>query len=276
VLRCLTWANAIAGRFDLNAAASDSWSATNGCCPPTFALGTLAGDPVTTATPPSSPCRWRSSAALSDTATHCCPPARHAVKYSGPSFAGVKTNYDFCAYEGTYVCNAWKTQAPTARRMFGENATTRRVMITDWHQQQPSPWRRPPTTCNNGTCAAWGYRGWVQVGHRPGQGINRWDYGIAGSCRSTAASAAGRMGSMHSGGANCVFADGSVRFLSETADVTLLTRLSAMADGNPTGDIRKRRREEWTWASGAASARRSSDQHRRADAAPLRPCFLNV
>jgi len=98
----------------------------------------------------------------------------YAVKYSGSSFAGVKTNYDFCAYEGTYVCNAWKTQAPTARRMFGENSNTRRVMITDGTSNTIA---LAETTYDVYTATA--PPGAIAAGAGsatdPGQGINRWD-----------------------------------------------------------------------------------------------------
>ena len=38
-------------------------------------------------------------------------------------------------------------------------------------------------------------------------------------------------GSMHLGGVQFAFADGSVRMLKETTDLTTLERLAAMADG---------------------------------------------
>jgi prepilin-type processing-associated H-X9-DG protein len=63
-------------------------------------------------------------------------------------------------------------------------------------------------------------------------GINDWSYygyitpevGRLGSW--------GRAGSLHPSGANFCFADGSVRFIGEDTNVTLLTRLGYMADGN--------------------------------------------
>jgi len=127
---------------------------------------------------------------------------------------------------------------PSAQRMFGETAKLG-APCSRMAPATPSPGGNHLRSYN-GTCNAWGYRGWVQVGIDPGQGINRWDYNsstgpitpIYGRLGSW-----GRMGSMHGGGANCVFADGSVRFISESADVTLLNNLAAMADGNPIGEI---------------------------------------
>jgi len=40
-------------------------------------------------------------------------------------------------------------------------------------------------------------------------------------------------GSKHPGGANFLFGDGSVKFISETIDTTLYARLGDIRDGNP-------------------------------------------
>jgi prepilin-type N-terminal cleavage/methylation domain-containing protein/prepilin-type processing-associated H-X9-DG protein len=225
-------------QFNPAAATSDVMVGNNGCCPPTSSLGTLAGDPITSGNAAVVATSLPVFRCPSDTGNPLLPTGGvYAIKYGGSSLAGMKTNYDFCAWEGSYVCNAWKNQAPTQRRMFGEDSFTRPAMIRDGTSNTIA---LAETTYNvyNGTCAAWGYRGWVQVGTDPGQGINRWDFGIPGFVPEIGRLGSwGRMGSLHPGGASCVFADGSVRFISESADVTLLNNLAAMADGNPIGDI---------------------------------------
>ena len=43
--------------------------------------------------------------------------------------------------------------------------------------------------------------------------------------------------SLHPGGANVVFGDGSTQFLSETVDLITWCRLGYIADNEPTGDF---------------------------------------
>jgi prepilin-type processing-associated H-X9-DG protein len=43
--------------------------------------------------------------------------------------------------------------------------------------------------------------------------------------------------SFHTGGANCVFADGSAHFLSDNLNITILRNLAAMADGDIVGEF---------------------------------------
>jgi len=149
----------------------------------------------------------------------------------GGSFDGAKTNYDFITSTNDFNCNCWKVTSPSARTMFGENSTARLSDVTDGTS---STFAFGETTLEvyNGRTASWGYRGWVMTGVDLRYGINNWDfspvappvYGRLGSW--------GRAGSLHAGGANFCLADGSVRFVSETTNVTLLTRLGYMADGN--------------------------------------------
>ena len=81
---------------------------------------------------------------------------------------------------------------------------------------------------------AWGYRGWAMAGVAAGTGINVWTMGAPGAMVPIPGRVATwtYMGSLHPGGAQAVLADGSVHFLSETTDLTILEKLSAMADGD--------------------------------------------
>jgi prepilin-type N-terminal cleavage/methylation domain-containing protein/prepilin-type processing-associated H-X9-DG protein len=148
---------------------------------------------------------------------------------STPSYAGYKTNYDFITSTDDFYCNAWKVAA--AKTMFGENSTTTHGMITDGTS---NTLMIGETTYDvyNGRTASWGYRAWVMTGIDPRYGINDWSFygyvvpkpGQLGSW--------GRAGSLHPNGAQFCFADGSVRFISQSTSVTVLTQLGYMNDGS--------------------------------------------
>ncbi|MCI0701429.1 MAG: DUF1559 domain-containing protein, partial [Planctomycetia bacterium] len=94
-----------------------------------------------------------------------------------------------------------------------------------------------------GVTSGWSYAGWVSVGIDPvgawnvtfpAQGLNIWNYNNNPSAlnkvrgrRASWYNAA----SLHTGGVNFVFADGSVRFIPESISVPTLTLLSRMGDG---------------------------------------------
>jgi prepilin-type processing-associated H-X9-DG protein len=157
---------------------------------------------------------------------------------AGSGLLGAKTNYDFCT-SSDYHCNAWSQfEAIAARRMFGENSTTRPTDVLDG-TSHTIMLAETTMTVYNGRTPGWAYRGWVQVGVNPAATvINNWNYPI----NPPIALIVGRlgswswMGSLHPGGANCCFADGSVRFLSEDLDTTTLSHLAAMADGQTISD----------------------------------------
>jgi prepilin-type processing-associated H-X9-DG protein len=151
----------------------------------------------------------------------------------GPSgsFDAEKTNYDFITSTDDFDCNHWRVAPGNARTMFGENSTTR---VTDVKDGTSNTFAFGETTLDvyNGRTAAWGYRAWVMTGVDMRYGINDWTFstitpqvGRLGSW--------GRAGSLHPGGAQFCMADGSARFISETTNVTLLTYLGYMADGQP-------------------------------------------
>ncbi len=154
-----------------------------------------------------------------------------------------KTNYDFisqCQVVAYY--NWWSHASLGTRYMFGENSTTRITDITDGTSNTLAMGEQT-LALYNGVTTSWAYAGWVSVGidpvgawntTYPHQGLNIWNYNnnpsppnnLPGQ-RASWYNAA----SLHTGGVNFVYADGSVHFISESIDVPSLTLLSRMADG---------------------------------------------
>lgn len=162
-----------------------------------------------------------------------------------PGFTGAPTNYDFItsAFTDFSNCNSYQNSG-TIKRMFGEESSTRFAEVTDgltntfmlgettkWHQ--------------NGCSFAWAYRGWVMTGVDPypsasDAGINLWHMPWVhptwqsppynpqkGHTRTWWSAAA----SLHPGGCQFALGDGSVRFIPETIQKSMLDNLSRMSDG---------------------------------------------
>jgi prepilin-type N-terminal cleavage/methylation domain-containing protein/prepilin-type processing-associated H-X9-DG protein len=214
----------------LNRAEAMSAQKTGYCCSYVGnTSGALVGDPLT-----------NGNAALMATRVPAllCPadggnPTQGAGAAYGPGggFDGAKTNYDFITSTNDFYCNCWKVTPAGARTMFGENSTTR---LTDVGDGLSNTLAFGETTLEvyNGRTASWGYRGWVMTGVDPRYGINNWDFSPVAPPKYGRLGSWGRAGSLHPGGANFCLGDGSVRFLSENTNVTLLTRLGYMADGS--------------------------------------------
>lgn len=141
---------------------------------------------------------------------------------SGISQRGIKTNYDFSAYRTAWDFNWWKRATGADHRyMFGGNSESNMASVTDGTSNSAMI----NETCHwviDGTCPAWGYRGWVMTGTDLRMGINRWDVSLGSWYTGDRNPKRGRLfswglaGSLHPGGCNTVLGDGSVRFLSET------------------------------------------------------------
>ena len=74
----------------------------------------------------------------------------------------------------------------------------------------------------------------------PAQGLNVWNYNNNTSALNNVRGRRAswyNASSLHTGGVNFVFADGSVRFIPQTIDIPNLTRLSRMADGEVISNL---------------------------------------
>jgi prepilin-type processing-associated H-X9-DG protein len=125
--------------------------------------------------------------------------------------------------------------------MFGENSTTRLTDITDGTSNTLAMGEQT-LALYNGVTSSWAYCGWVSVGIDPvgnwnttfpAQGLNIWNYNHNPPPNNTPGQRATwyNAASLHPGGVNFVFADGSVHFIQQSIDVPSLTYLSRMADG---------------------------------------------
>jgi prepilin-type N-terminal cleavage/methylation domain-containing protein/prepilin-type processing-associated H-X9-DG protein len=150
----------------------------------------------------------------------------------GVAGGGAKTCYDFITSRSDFSCNNWAGSSAASRRMFGENSNTRVADVTDG---TTNTLMLGESTLNvaNGEAAAWGYRGWVMTGvDVAGTGLNLWDVPTGGSPTFGNLNSWGQAGSLHPGGAHFALGDGSVRFIAQNINLTLLTQLATMADGN--------------------------------------------
>ncbi|HEX7375630.1 MAG TPA: DUF1559 domain-containing protein [Pirellulales bacterium] len=99
----------------------------------------------------------------------------------------------------------------------------------------------------DGGTNAWAYRGWVMVGvnlyGKGPYGINQWAIPAAWTWLGTTAGTPGSIGttanwgcaaSLHPGGCQSVFADGSVHFISEATDLVILQYLGYISDDRQT------------------------------------------
>ena len=170
-------------------------------------------------------CPSDSGTNTADAGTPYCP-----IQSNG-AILGYKTDYDFVAYPALST-DYWRSATGQSRMMFGENSSTTIAMITDGTSNTIAMMEK---TFNvyNGDGTPWLYRGWVQTGVYPPYGINLW--AVPWAPTSTLVGRLGSWaygGSLHSGGANALRADGSVMFLKQSVSIPTLTALSYMSDGN--------------------------------------------
>jgi prepilin-type N-terminal cleavage/methylation domain-containing protein/prepilin-type processing-associated H-X9-DG protein len=232
-------------KFNLNAASGN------------FMASAVFGYPITPGSALSTPDAIASgNAALSaaEVKTFLCPSDGGnkllpigSVHYSpdgtGGTIAAVKTCYDFIAEDnGVNRYNWWRGTTTGTRYIFGENSNSTLQTISDGTSNTLLMGEQT-LELFNGQTSSWAYAGWVSVGidpvgnwnlTYPNQGLNIWNYNNSTNAlnnkpgrRASWYNAA----SLHTGGVNFVFGDGSVRFIQQTIDIPNLTRLSRMGDG---------------------------------------------
>jgi prepilin-type N-terminal cleavage/methylation domain-containing protein len=157
---------------------------------------------------------------------------------------GAFTNYDFSTRHTSSSAEAWNLDAMTSRPMFGFDASARMRDLTDGTSHtamvvETTRW------VYDGVGQTWGYA--KHVGHGVNlahpYGINFWKCcGWDAIPFARTDTSPGRLGtwsapgSLHAGGLQLALGDGKVRFLSETIDTAIRTRLAAISDGQPLGD----------------------------------------
>ena len=227
--------SAIFDQYDPNSASSS----LGYCLAPSGTNGPLAGDPVRSGNGQLATIALSVLQCPSDAGNPRLPDNEVYGIGTELGLSPAKTNYDFSVEYWEWRCNAWAGTPEKERRMFGENSDTRVSHVTDGMSHTIA---MGETTFDNanGSCPAWAYRGWVQVGVDPAQGINVWMSGWThppNPDENRAPPQPGKVGSwswpgsMHPGGCNFVFGDGSVRFLVESTARTVMERYAVMADG---------------------------------------------
>jgi prepilin-type processing-associated H-X9-DG protein len=176
------------------------------------------------------------------------------------SLLGAKTNYEFSTkpnYEFSYP-NSWQTWYAAnnylnRRTLFGQNSNSNLAHVKDG-ASNTAAFIETTLTVFNGNGNAWGYRAWVMYGVTLyntvdgfpkqllcGSPINCWTYytgpptypyPMPGRVASW-----GMSGSLHPAGCNVTMADGSVHFIGESTDLTILGAFCTIADGISVGDF---------------------------------------
>jgi prepilin-type N-terminal cleavage/methylation domain-containing protein/prepilin-type processing-associated H-X9-DG protein len=159
--------------------------------------------------------------------------SKNSIHYNPvATLRGLKMTYDF-SMASTYGCDHWQLVATQQNRlMFGENSNAGISKVTDGTSNTIALMEKTFDVYNGDGSAAF-YRGWVETGVDPGRGINKWAYpttppppALIGRVGSWA-----WPGSLHPGGCNAAMADGSVKFLKQTTDLVVLTKLARIGDG---------------------------------------------
>ena len=167
----------------------------------------------------------------------------YAIAAGATTLQGAFTNYDFSVRRTSSSAASWREDSITSRRLFGHDSSSRMGDILDGTSNVVAVCETLRLTWD-GVSQTWGYAKWVGHGvdlaHVWGINENRccsWD--ATPFARTPVLSHRladwSSAGSMHPGGANFTFADGSVSFLRTGTDQVVFNRLAMISDGEPVG-----------------------------------------
>ncbi len=165
------------------------------------------------------------------------------------NLSGVKTNYDFSQNTNDFTMNYWRRNVGARnQRMFGENSSSNFRDLVDGSSNTVAMSERLYSV-RDGQCSAWSYRGHAMIldigaggGQQPVKQspINNWDLSWPCAPFTPIPGSLGEWhypGSMHPGGCNMLLGDGSVRFISQTAALSILQALATMNGGETVSNF---------------------------------------
>jgi prepilin-type N-terminal cleavage/methylation domain-containing protein/prepilin-type processing-associated H-X9-DG protein len=163
------------------------------------------------------------------------------VDQTAEKIQAYRTSYFFISDQNELKFNAYKNISGSTRYAFGANSGTRITDITDGSSNTFAMSEQTLSIYSCYGCKPWSYTAWGTwaldpVGNYnktfPAQGLNVWQYGSQPTPSPGMAASWYSVASLHPGGVNFVFCDGSVKYVSQTVDIPTLTNLSRIADGN--------------------------------------------
>lgn len=167
----------------------------------------------------------------------------YSISPGTTTLRGAFTNYDFSVRRFADWSPVWGEENPLDRRMFGLDDSPRIRDLSDGTSNTVMVCETLRSVVN-GVAQTWGYAKWVGSGVDLGwwRGINDraccgWD--SPPNARVQVANRLGEWstaGSLHPGGAQFTFGDGSVKFLSDSTEILVLQRLASIGDGQVVGN----------------------------------------